>query len=274
MVLTRYTIECNIIALVYINRITVRNRIAVTMSNWRGLWLGAIILAQKVWDDKPLKTTSFCSILPNLKKEDVIKIEMKVFSLLDYSTTVRPSVYAKYFFELHELFKEITGANAIMSENNDYHWKIQPLTIAEQKKIELRSKRHGREYRKQHNQHQQHQYNVSNQSCYCIGGTGGDDVGAADKSNSSGDDGSFERSSFSSSFIASSLLDGSASCPPGTTSEIMSSIKSSSTSATTAAGKNGRKGKDNKSDSNETVKKLARTLEDVTLSRFSRYVIN
>jgi hypothetical protein len=141
MVLTDYSIECNIIALVYINRITVRNHIAVNMANWRGLWLGAIILAQKVWDDKPLKTSSFCAMIPDLKREDVIAAEMRVFSLLDYSTTVRPSVYAKYFFELHELFKEITG------NNQGYHWTLQPLSIAEKRKLELRSQKHGKDYR-------------------------------------------------------------------------------------------------------------------------------
>jgi hypothetical protein len=142
MVLTEYSIECNIIALVYINRITVRNKMAVTMNNWRGLWLGAIILAQKVWDDKPLKTSSFCLMIPDLKKDAVIALEVKCFSLLDYSTTVRPSVYAKYFFELHELFKEITGT---MSKG--YNWLLQPLSIAEKKKLETRSHSHTRDYR-------------------------------------------------------------------------------------------------------------------------------
>lgn len=143
MVLTEYSIECNIIALVYINRISVRHRIPVTKDNWRGLWLGAIILAQKVWDDKPLKTTSFCTVFTDLVKEQVINVEMKVFSLLEYSTTVRPSVYAKYFFELHELFKEITG------NTQGYSWNMQPLSIAEKRKLELRSKKHGREYRRE-----------------------------------------------------------------------------------------------------------------------------
>jgi len=143
MVLADYSIECNILALVYINRITMKNHIAVNMRNWRGLWLGAIILAQKVWDDKPLKTSSFSSILSSVTKEALIAAEMKVFALLEYSTTVRPSVYVKYFLELHELFREITGNNS-----NSYCWHLQPMTLAEKKRLELRSKRHGREYRK------------------------------------------------------------------------------------------------------------------------------
>lgn len=145
MVLTDYSIECNILALVYINRITVKNNIAVNMENWRGLWLGAIILAQKVWDDNPLKTSSFSSVLTSVSKEALIAAEMKVFSLLEYSTTVRPSVYVKYFLELHELFREITGG-----DSNGFRWHLHPMTLAEKKRLELRSKRHGREYRKNH----------------------------------------------------------------------------------------------------------------------------
>lgn len=141
MILANYSIECNIIALVYINRIIMKNHIAVNMRNWRGLWLGAIVLAQKVWDDEPLKTSLFSSILRSVTKEALIAAEMKVFALLEYSTTVLPSVYAKYFFELHNLFCEITG-------NNRWCTQPQPMTIAEKKRLELRSKRYGRECRK------------------------------------------------------------------------------------------------------------------------------
>ena len=137
MLCAGYSIECNILALVYVNRITVRHQLAITMQNWRGLWLAAIILAQKVWDDRPLKTSAFVSIIGGVNKEQLIDIEMKVFEMLDFCASVKPSVYAKYFFELHELFRDITGTNSAQ-----YRWDLQPLSISEMKRLELRSSRH------------------------------------------------------------------------------------------------------------------------------------
>lgn len=131
--LAEYSVECNILALIYINRMTGRNKMALTMRNWRGLWVAAIIIAQKVWDDQPLKTSSFVRILPNTTKEQLKSIEMAGFTMLDFNTTVRPSVYAKYYFELRQLFKEIVG------NNPRYKWKMEPLTIAEAKRLEYRT---------------------------------------------------------------------------------------------------------------------------------------
>lgn len=87
---------------------TGRNRMAITMKNWRGFWAVAIIIAQKVWDDQPIKTSSFMRILPNTTKEQLTNIEMSGLTFLDFNTTARPSVYATYYFELRQLFTEIT----------------------------------------------------------------------------------------------------------------------------------------------------------------------
>ena len=46
-----YSPQCNIVALVYLNRVLVSRKILILKSNWRGLLLMALILAQKVCDD-------------------------------------------------------------------------------------------------------------------------------------------------------------------------------------------------------------------------------
>ena len=81
----------------------------LTMENWRGMWLGSIILAQKIWDDASLRTSSFASILPGVSKTELKGLEFKIFTLLNYCTTVKPSVFARFYFELREIFKSITG---------------------------------------------------------------------------------------------------------------------------------------------------------------------
>ena len=128
-----YSIECNILALVYITRITSQHKIALTVSNWRGLWVSCVILAQKVWDDVPVRTSAFAAILPNVTKEHLRKMEMKAFSLLDFCTSVKPSVYAKYYFELRQLFFEISGGDP------RYIWDLQPLSVVQARRLDDRS---------------------------------------------------------------------------------------------------------------------------------------
>lgn len=60
--------------------------IALTMLNWRAIWAVSVILAQKMWDDVPLKTSAFAHILPSFSKQLLRSLEMKALTLLQFST--------------------------------------------------------------------------------------------------------------------------------------------------------------------------------------------
>lgn len=105
---TFYSPECNIMALVYINRLTGPGKLPVTVDNWRSIWLVAIMIAQKVWDDKPVRTSGFARLL-DVNSKDLRKLEFKTLTMLQFVTGVRPSLYARYYFELRQLFADIVG---------------------------------------------------------------------------------------------------------------------------------------------------------------------
>jgi len=105
----RYSPECNIMALVYINRLTSMNHMPLTVHNWRAIWLVTIMLAQKVWDDKPLRSSGFIMLLPTLELKDLRRMEYRTLHLMKFITGVKPSLYAKYYFELRQLYSDIAG---------------------------------------------------------------------------------------------------------------------------------------------------------------------
>lgn len=104
----KYTAQCNIIAFVYLKRIISSKRM-LTIRNWRALWIGAIIVAQKFIDDVCVRTSSFCEILPGVSRQQLKAVELCVFELMDYCGRIKPSVYAQFFFELRMIFEAITG---------------------------------------------------------------------------------------------------------------------------------------------------------------------
>lgn len=79
------------------------------MNNWRGLWLSAVMVAQKCWDDQPLRTSSFHHLIPNISKEVLRDLEMEMLEGLEFNAFVKPELYYQYFFELKQLFQDITG---------------------------------------------------------------------------------------------------------------------------------------------------------------------
>ena len=82
----RYPTECNIVALIYTNRMTSMGSMPLTMRNWRAVWVISIILAQKMWDDRPLRSSAFAIILPSFSKQLLRDLELKALSLLQFSS--------------------------------------------------------------------------------------------------------------------------------------------------------------------------------------------
>ncbi len=66
-----FSTECNIIALVYINRVISSTGLTIHQNNWRGIVCAAYLLAQKVWDDSSLNTASFAKLFPIFTLEQV-----------------------------------------------------------------------------------------------------------------------------------------------------------------------------------------------------------
>lgn len=106
-----YSSECNIMAFVYLKRLINAGKIELTATNWRGLWVGAITVAQKMWDDTPLRTSSFAKVLPGVCKIQLRDMEMKIFKLLEFSAHVKPQEYNEQYLELREIYKCLVGEN-------------------------------------------------------------------------------------------------------------------------------------------------------------------
>ncbi len=66
-----FSAECNIIALVYTNRVISSTGLPILQNNWQGIVCAAYLLAQKVWDDNSLNVKSFATIFPIFTLEQV-----------------------------------------------------------------------------------------------------------------------------------------------------------------------------------------------------------
>mmetsp|Transcript_26305 Transcript_26305/g.37625 ORF Transcript_26305/g.37625 Transcript_26305/m.37625 type:complete len:418 (-) Transcript_26305:316-1569(-) len=128
----RYSAECNIIAWTFVTRLTADKTLNLTMKNWRGVWVAAIMVAQKMWDDNCLHTSSFASILPSVSKQQLKDVELKFLSLLNFYTHVKSSTYAKNYFDLRSLFAAIMGT--------DLSWTARPLSLIQGRILEEKSK--------------------------------------------------------------------------------------------------------------------------------------
>ena len=90
----RYSVEVNIIAMFYLNQVCISGHVPVTVHSWRALWSTAIIIAQKTWEEVPIRTTGFADILPSMSR--VSKWSPTITQCIIYlATTLIISIHVK-----------------------------------------------------------------------------------------------------------------------------------------------------------------------------------
>lgn len=130
---TRFSPECSIIALVFINRVVAFTGVLLTERNWRSLLLTALILAQKIWDDRSLSNASIATICPIFTTAKLNQLEKVFLQLINYDVTITSALYTKYYFELRTLMEDASGGQA------PHEFSLKPLTPREASHLEERS---------------------------------------------------------------------------------------------------------------------------------------
>ncbi|PFH36784.1 cyclin, N-terminal domain-containing protein [Besnoitia besnoiti] len=126
-----YSPECNVLALLFINRLIAFSGMPLRSSNWRPLVFTAVIVAQKVWDDQVLTNASFAYLYPFFTVEEVNKMEAAFLSLLHFEVVVKPSTYAKYYFELRSMLQDSSSQEPALP----------PISASVKQQLEARSAR-------------------------------------------------------------------------------------------------------------------------------------
>jgi len=120
--------ECAVMVLIFIERLISFSKITVDGTNWRRVCFGAIIVASKVWEDTAVWNSDFKSVFPLLQLKDLAKLEREFLRLLDFNVAIKSSVYAQYYFSLRKV-----------AERNEINFPLQPLTNAQEDKLEVSS---------------------------------------------------------------------------------------------------------------------------------------
>ncbi len=85
---------CNLIAIIYLNRLQTRTSLVLSKANYRSLWLVAVDVAQKTWQEQPKRTKDFERYFSNTRISLLRNME-QVF-LNSINVEVRRTEYSKY----------------------------------------------------------------------------------------------------------------------------------------------------------------------------------
>lgn len=95
--------EYAITTLVYLERLMTYAEVDLIPKTWRRMFLGAIVLSSKVWEDQAVWNVDYAQILDDTTVEDINELERHFLGLIQFNMNVPSSVYAKYYFHLRSL---------------------------------------------------------------------------------------------------------------------------------------------------------------------------
>jgi len=101
--IAEFSAECLVISLLYIERVRSLTGFQLRMRNWQPILLAAMIVAQKVWDDKSLLNVDFSTICSAYTVKDINNLEKQFLEMIQYNVYISASLYASYYFELRTL---------------------------------------------------------------------------------------------------------------------------------------------------------------------------
>lgn len=104
--IAEFSSECLVISLLYIERLCSTTKHALVIANWQPILLSAMVVAQKVWDDRCLSNADFSVIAASYSLKDVNELEAKFLEKMQYNVSITASLYASYYFELRTLFEK------------------------------------------------------------------------------------------------------------------------------------------------------------------------
>lgn len=118
--IAQFSAQCNVIFLIYIHRLINKTGMSLHGNNWRFISLVALLVAQKMWDDRSLGNTDFPILwmhaVPSAERglltlRTVNRQERSFLELIQYDVKVSTSLYASLYFELQEIVGKACGVD-------------------------------------------------------------------------------------------------------------------------------------------------------------------
>ncbi|XP_037591529.1 cyclin-Y-like protein 2, partial [Cebus imitator] len=121
----RLTAEFAIVSLIYIERLGSYVSIDICPTNWRRIFLGAILTASKAWSDAPLCNEDYCRLFDNVTVEEMNELERQFLKLINYNIKVPGSIYTKYYFDLRTLAHDHGLCLPVHLLDKERAWKLE-----------------------------------------------------------------------------------------------------------------------------------------------------
>lgn len=107
-----------LMSLFYYSEVLAKAELDVHSNIWRLLFVTTMLLADKMWEDRSVKTSDFMGAFPIVTKFQMIEMELAVLKLMSYNLCVPVSAFRRWMNTL--CAEELQGEIGMLVQNSEY----------------------------------------------------------------------------------------------------------------------------------------------------------
>ncbi|CAE7425874.1 ccnyl1 [Symbiodinium natans] len=91
-----FSVSAFIVSVIYLSRFKESSRITLHACTWRPLFLTSLLLADKMWEDKPVRNSSLAKLFPVLSNGELNRMESEFLQEIKFNVLVKPDLFCSF----------------------------------------------------------------------------------------------------------------------------------------------------------------------------------
>lgn len=91
-----FSVAAFIISVIYLSRFKEASQITLHACTWRPLFLTTLLIADKMWEDKPVRNSSLAKLFPVLNNVELNFLEKEFLTKVEFNVVVKPDLFTSF----------------------------------------------------------------------------------------------------------------------------------------------------------------------------------
>merc|ERR1719331_3344062 len=91
-----FSVSALVVAVIYLSRFKESTHITLHATTWRPLFVAALLVADKVWEDKPVRNSSLARLFPVLSPAELNRLEARMLLETRFHVLVKPELFTSF----------------------------------------------------------------------------------------------------------------------------------------------------------------------------------
>lgn len=91
-----FSVSAFIVSVIYLSRFKEASHITLHACTWRPLFITALLVADKMWEDKPVRNSSLAKLFPVLSNAELNRMENRFLMGIKFNVLVKPDLFCSF----------------------------------------------------------------------------------------------------------------------------------------------------------------------------------